>query len=47
MALLLIHMNVLSTRIYQEYPHRKIEPNPHEPRYIHSVYGVGYKFTDQ
>lgn len=26
---------------------RKIEPYPHEPRYILSVYGVGYKFTDQ
>jgi DNA-binding response OmpR family regulator len=25
---------------------RKIELNPHDPRYIHSVYGVGYKFTD-
>jgi two-component system alkaline phosphatase synthesis response regulator PhoP len=26
---------------------RKIEPNPHEPRYILMVYGVGYKFTDK
>jgi two-component system alkaline phosphatase synthesis response regulator PhoP len=26
---------------------RKIEPNPREPRYILSVYGVGYKFTDR
>ncbi len=26
---------------------RKIEPNPHEPRYILSVYGVGYKFADK
>jgi DNA-binding response OmpR family regulator len=25
----------------------KIEPNPSEPRYIMTVYGVGYKFTDQ
>jgi DNA-binding response OmpR family regulator len=25
---------------------RKIEPNPHQPRYIFSVYGVGYKFAD-
>lgn len=25
---------------------RKIEPNPPEPRYILSVYGVGYKFAD-
>ncbi|HEX9090361.1 MAG TPA: response regulator transcription factor [Anaerolineales bacterium] len=24
----------------------KIEPNPAEPRYILTVYGVGYKFTD-
>jgi two-component system alkaline phosphatase synthesis response regulator PhoP len=26
---------------------RKIEPNPREPRYILSVYGVGYKFADR
>jgi DNA-binding response OmpR family regulator len=26
---------------------RKIERNPHEPRYILTVYGVGYKFSDQ
>ncbi|MEK7325996.1 MAG: response regulator transcription factor [Chloroflexota bacterium] len=26
---------------------RKIEPNPREPRYVLTVYGVGYKFTDQ
>lgn len=26
---------------------RKIEPNPHEPRYVLSVYGVGYKFQDR
>ncbi len=26
---------------------RKIEPNPREPRYILSVYGVGYKFADK
>jgi DNA-binding response OmpR family regulator len=26
---------------------RKIEPNPSEPRYIITVYGVGYKFTDR
>jgi DNA-binding response OmpR family regulator len=25
---------------------RKIEPDPHEPRYILSVYGVGYKCAD-
>jgi DNA-binding response OmpR family regulator len=25
---------------------RKIEPNPREPRYILTVYGMGYKFTD-
>jgi DNA-binding response OmpR family regulator len=25
---------------------RKIEINPHEPRYILTVYGVGYKFSD-
>jgi two-component system, OmpR family, alkaline phosphatase synthesis response regulator PhoP len=25
---------------------RKIEPNPPEPRYILTVYGVGYKFSD-
>ena len=22
---------------------RKIEPDPHEPRYVLTVYGVGYK----
>jgi two-component system, OmpR family, alkaline phosphatase synthesis response regulator PhoP len=26
---------------------RKIEPNPREPRYVVSVYGVGYKFADK
>jgi two-component system, OmpR family, alkaline phosphatase synthesis response regulator PhoP len=26
---------------------RKIEPNPREPVYILTVYGVGYKFTDR
>jgi DNA-binding response OmpR family regulator len=26
---------------------RKIEPNPHEPRYILTVYGVGYKFAEK
>ncbi len=26
---------------------RKIEPNPREPRYLLTVYGVGYKFADQ
>jgi DNA-binding response OmpR family regulator len=25
---------------------RKLEPNPHEPRYILTVYGVGYKFAE-
>jgi DNA-binding response OmpR family regulator len=25
----------------------KIEPNPSEPRYIITIYGVGYKFTDR
>ncbi len=25
---------------------RKIEPDPHEPRYVLTVYGVGYKFSD-
>jgi DNA-binding response OmpR family regulator len=25
----------------------KIEPDPREPRYILSVYGVGYKFADE
>src|SRR5262245_5741140 len=25
---------------------RKIEPDPHEPRYVLTVYGVGYRFTD-
>lgn len=26
---------------------RKIEPNPPEPRYLLTVYGIGYKFTDR
>jgi DNA-binding response OmpR family regulator len=26
---------------------RKIEPNPRDPRYILTVYGVGYKFADE
>jgi two-component system, OmpR family, alkaline phosphatase synthesis response regulator PhoP len=26
---------------------RKIEPKPGEPRYVLTVYGVGYKFTDR
>jgi two-component system alkaline phosphatase synthesis response regulator PhoP len=26
---------------------RKIEPNPREPRYILTVYGVGYKFAEK
>ncbi len=26
---------------------RKIEPNPREPRYVLTVYGVGYKFSDE
>src|SRR5215831_11022116 len=25
---------------------RKIEPDPHDPRYVLTVYGVGYRFTD-
>jgi len=26
---------------------RKIEPNPRQPRYIQTVYGVGYRFMDR
>jgi two-component system alkaline phosphatase synthesis response regulator PhoP len=26
---------------------RKIEPDPHKPRYIQTVYGVGYRFGDR
>src|SRR5581483_12166316 len=26
---------------------RKIEPDPRQPRYILTVYGVGYKFSDE
>jgi two-component system alkaline phosphatase synthesis response regulator PhoP len=26
---------------------RKLEPNPSEPHYVLTVYGVGYKFTDE
>jgi DNA-binding response OmpR family regulator len=25
---------------------RKLEPNPSEPRYVYTVYGVGYRFAD-
>ncbi|MEP7199073.1 MAG: response regulator transcription factor, partial [Chloroflexota bacterium] len=25
---------------------RKLEPDPHEPRYVLTVYGVGYKFAE-
>ena len=25
---------------------RKIEPDPHNPRYLLTVFGVGYRFTD-
>jgi len=26
---------------------RKVEPDPHHPRYVLSVHGIGYKFTDE
>jgi two-component system alkaline phosphatase synthesis response regulator PhoP len=26
---------------------RKIEPDPHKPRYLLMVYGIGYRFTDE
>jgi DNA-binding response OmpR family regulator len=26
---------------------RKIEPDPRQPRFIRTVYGVGYKFNDE
>lgn len=26
---------------------RKIEPNPRQPRYVQTVYGVGYRFADR
>jgi DNA-binding response OmpR family regulator len=26
---------------------RKIEPDPHNPRYLLTVFGVGYRFGDQ
>jgi DNA-binding response OmpR family regulator len=25
---------------------RKIEPNPREPRYVQTVYGVGYRVAE-
>ena len=25
---------------------RKLEPDPHQPRYVLTVYGVGYRFAD-
>ena len=26
---------------------RKLERDPHKPRYILTIYGIGYKFTDE
>ena len=26
---------------------RKLEPEPHRPRYVQTVYGVGYRFSDE
>jgi DNA-binding response OmpR family regulator len=26
---------------------RKLEPDPAEPRYVLTVYGIGYRFTDE
>jgi len=26
---------------------RKLEPDPGEPRYVLTTYGIGYKFTDE
>ncbi|MCP5095167.1 MAG: response regulator transcription factor [Chloroflexi bacterium] len=26
---------------------RKLEPDPSEPRYVQTVYGIGYRFTDE
>jgi DNA-binding response OmpR family regulator len=26
---------------------RKLEPDPRDPQYIHTVYGMGYKFRDE
>ena len=26
---------------------RKLEPDPHNPKYLQTVFGVGYRFTDQ
>src|SRR4029077_19226814 len=26
---------------------RKLEPDPREPRYLLTLYGVGYRFTDE
>jgi len=25
---------------------RKVEPDPHHPRYVLAVHGIGYKFTE-
>lgn len=33
-----------SLRLYISYLRRKIEPDPNNPRYIHSEWGVGYRF---
>jgi len=39
-------MNAPSMPISKNIRH-KIEPNPPEPRYILTVYGIGYKFSDR
>jgi DNA-binding response OmpR family regulator len=26
---------------------RKLEPDPRQPRYIQTIYGVGYRFNDE
>jgi DNA-binding response OmpR family regulator len=26
---------------------RQLEPDPSEPRYVLTVYGIGYKFADE
>jgi two-component system, OmpR family, alkaline phosphatase synthesis response regulator PhoP len=35
-----------STVVHIQHIREKIEPDPHEPRYIHTVRGTGYKFAE-
>jgi DNA-binding response OmpR family regulator len=36
-----------STLVHIQHIREKIEPDPKKPRYIHTVRGAGYKFTEE